>query len=84
MVWDEYLALVKSKGRKTKFALTCIKWKEREVHGADNVDVLREDVDERSVLAPSLPFHRDAVHCDHVAVRLLSVEIPDEKVWHPN
>ena len=83
MVGVEYLAVVKSKGRKAKSALTCVKWKEGEVHGAHNVDVQLKNVDNGDVLAPALPGHRDAAHGDLVTVRLLSVEIPDEQVWLP-
>ena len=80
---SEYLALVKSKGRKAKFALTCVEREEGEVHGAHEVDVQLEDVDDRDILAPTLPGQRDAAHGDHVTVRLLSVEVPDEQVWLP-
>ena len=83
MVGVEYLAVIKSKGRKAKFTLTCVKREKGEVHGAHYIDVKLKDVYDGHVLAPALPGHRDAAHGDLVTVRLLSVEIPDEQVWLP-
>ena len=79
----EYLTLVKSKCRKTKFALTCVKREEGEVHGTHEVDIQLKDVDDGQVLASALPDHRDAAHGDLVTVRLLSIEVPDEQIWLP-